>query len=249
MNNISNDLVLFLTACVNPNGMAQTAVQDSQKRLEQYINAINFYIKQTSFPILVVENTNIDLSKYFINEIQMGRLECLSFSGNNYDRKLGKGYGEGIIINYAFSNSKMLSKYNYIVKISGRHKVNNINRIINIAELFLRRNNNLIICEINNKKKFARSDMYISSKSFYKIYLNSSLKVCDDSKNIWFENVLFDCVKKSVVNGFQFLFLPLALDQHGISGTNGKEFKSPRKRRHLHFFFNMLMFKFNFYRI
>lgn len=36
----SNDCVLLLTACVSPNGMTYTAVQDSARRKKAYIDAL-----------------------------------------------------------------------------------------------------------------------------------------------------------------------------------------------------------------
>ena len=39
-----------------------------------------------------VENTDYDISSYFTKEIGQGRLECLSFNGNDYDKSFGKGH-------------------------------------------------------------------------------------------------------------------------------------------------------------
>lgn len=58
-------IVLFLTACVNPENMSKTVLINPQVRLSQYINAIRFYIDNTRFKILLVENTNFDLTPFF----------------------------------------------------------------------------------------------------------------------------------------------------------------------------------------
>ena len=118
MKKIRKNSLLFLTACVNPNGMVQTALQDSGMRLQQYLEAIRFYIDNFDFRLLVVENTGVDFSQYFLKEIQLGRLECLTFNGNNYNRILGKGYGEGLIIHHAFMHSCFLKECDYIIKVS-----------------------------------------------------------------------------------------------------------------------------------
>lgn len=243
MKRIKQDTLLFLTACVHPKGMALTALQDGDVRLSQYLEAIKFYLKKYSFKILVVENTEVDLSSFFQLEIKQGRLECLTFDGNSFDRSWGKGYGEGLIINYAFSHSRFIRGCKYLIKVSGRHRVLNLNSIIMVSELFLNSNNNLVVCEVNPQTKSARSDCYIASKSFYEKYLNEDLKNCNDSKNIWFEHILYRCIYKACHGNFQFLYIPFALDQKGDSGTSGKQISKTRFRRKLHFFFNMIYYK------
>lgn len=56
--------LLLLTACVNPNGMKFTALQDPKVRMTQYVKAVNFYLSKTDFPVLVVENSGYDLAAH-----------------------------------------------------------------------------------------------------------------------------------------------------------------------------------------
>ena len=58
----SHRIVILLTACVNPNGMSKTVLQDVELRRKQYVNALNFYLQETSLPICFVENTGFDMS-------------------------------------------------------------------------------------------------------------------------------------------------------------------------------------------
>ena len=234
---------MLLTACVNPAGMAQTALQDAGVRLRQYVEAIRFYLDKYPFHILVVENTGVDLSPYFPDSVSEGRIECLTFNGNSFDRSLGKGYGEGLILNYAFTHSVMVGKFDYVMKVSGRHKVLNLNSIMAASEIFLDGNPRLIVCEAIPGKRFARSDCYIASRSFYEQYLNSDLRRCNDSRGVWFEHVLYDSICRACDDGYQFLQMPLALDQQGVSGTSGNEIKRTRMRRKLRFFARMLAYK------
>lgn len=247
--NISNESILFLTACVHPNGMIDTKLQDGDIRLKQYLEAIDFYLQHTTLKILVVENTEVDIGSFYNEEIGMDRMECLTFNGNDFDKKLGKGYGEGLIIDYAFKHSQFIKCCRFIIKVSGRHKVLNINKLIFLSEPFLNRNENLIVCEVSKKKRFAKSDFFISAKSFYISFLIADLKRVNDSQSIWFEHVLFDCIERALKNSFQFLFLPLTLNQSGQSGTFGELMKKPRFRRHVRFFCTMLMYKMNILRV
>ena len=121
-------MILLLTACINPNGMTMTALSDKEERREQYVKAINYYLKNTKFPIVFTENSGTDISTLFENAIKSGRLEYLSFDGN-HAKERGKGYGECEIIQYALKNSTTIqsAKDKRIAKITGRLIIKNIN--------------------------------------------------------------------------------------------------------------------------
>lgn len=131
-----NDICILLTACVNPNGMIFTALQDSNERQRQYEDALGYYLTQTDVPIVFVENTGCDFSSKYSEYIQQGRLEYITFQGNDYDKTLGKGYGEYIILMYADQHSSVLRHHHYVVKITGRIKVLNINKLLASKWLF-----------------------------------------------------------------------------------------------------------------
>ena len=86
-------IVILLTGCIDPNGMTYTALNNIEERKTQYVNAIRFYLKQTNYPIVFSENSGTDISYLFQDFIDSGKLECLSFIGNQ-DKQKGKGYGE-----------------------------------------------------------------------------------------------------------------------------------------------------------
>lgn len=100
--------ILFLTACVNPNGMAYTKLNNPEVRLRQYKEALDWYLAHTDMKILLVENSGTDFSSDYQKRIGEGRLEFLCFDGNSYDRSRGKGYGEAAIMEYGFGHSKLL---------------------------------------------------------------------------------------------------------------------------------------------
>ena len=105
--------------------MSFTVLQDIDIRKNQYIDSIRFYLNSSDCPILFVENSGIYISSYFQNEISSKRLEILVFNGNDYDKTLGKGYGEMLIIQHAFEKSVFIKSANFIFKITGRYKIIN----------------------------------------------------------------------------------------------------------------------------
>ena len=127
-----NTPILFLTACVNPNGMAYTKLSNPEVRLRQYKEALDWYLDHTDMKILLVENSGTDFSGDYKDKIAEGRLEFLCFDGNDYDRSRGKGYGEAAIMEYGITHSKLLQVTNsdyQIVKTTGRLVCRNINKL------------------------------------------------------------------------------------------------------------------------
>ena len=118
--------VILLTACVNPGGMPFTVLNDTSERLRQYREALDFYLRETTQPIVFCENTLCDFSEDYKEHISSGRLEYITFDGNNFDKSKGKGYGEALIMEEAFRISKLLGQCDFVVKITGRLIVRNI---------------------------------------------------------------------------------------------------------------------------
>ena len=128
--------VILLTACISLGGMAFTALQDAGERERQYIDAFNFYVNNTHYPIVFSNNSGEDNSTKIT--YPEGRVELLSYYGNDYDKLLGKGYGEFQIIEYAFRNSQFLSNAHTVIKITGRLKVFGLSAQIGINLLLVR---------------------------------------------------------------------------------------------------------------
>ena len=142
--------IILLTACVKPNGMSFTALQDMEVRQNQYEEALLFYLKNTDLNILFVENTNTNFSEKFIDYIDNKRLQYITFNGNDYDKELGKGYGEALIIQEAV-NTDFYKNADFIIKISGRTILRNIDDLIKQDKQL--KNYNSIIGDYNLKSK------------------------------------------------------------------------------------------------
>ena len=61
--------VILLTACVNPGGMPFTVLNDTSERLRQYREALDFYLRETTQPIVFCENTLCDFSEDYKEHI------------------------------------------------------------------------------------------------------------------------------------------------------------------------------------
>ena len=232
------DDIILLTACINPGGMPFTVVSDATQRLNQYLLALQFYLQNTSCPIVFVDNSNMDKTPFLEYESQYGsRLEILSFDGNKVKTQ-GKGLGEMEIIEYALIHSKfnlLLDKHR-IVKITGRLIVRNINSLLKCDKWHLYPYKS-IVCHVNSDLTFADSRIFISLGSFMSLLVKQK-KYLNDTKGIYFEHLLCQQIKQQKT----FTFFPFITEPHfeGISGSTGIKYEKPNtsmlyKLRYLNF--------------
>ena len=218
--NPKNDICILLTACVNPNGMIFTALQDSNERQRQYEDALNYYLTQTGVTIVFVENTGCDFSSKYSEYIQQGRLEYITFQGNDYDKTLGKGYGEYKILMYADQHSSVLRRHRYVVKITGRIKVLNINKLLASKWLFF---SHVFRCDFRQTDYLWSMVIILETRKLMEIFKTNGERL-NDSQGVYFEHVLYEGMahdKKTLA--IPFMESPLIDGVCGTSNTSYSE--------------------------
>ena len=197
-------MILLLTACVNPNGMSYTALVDVDVRKKQYEDALRWYLEETKLRVVFVENTGYDMSDEFIDYIHNGRLEMLTFLGNDYDRSLGKGYGEALILDSGFQNSRFFLESGpdvLIVKVTERLFCRNINDIIKKYN-----SANTVYSNIGKDVwggDIAGSNFIIAPQNFLVDYFLPRRNELNDSKHCYFECLLHNAISKWKSNGYK----------------------------------------------
>lgn len=213
--------VILLTGSINPKGMAYTVLNDPQIRKRQYLEAVNFYLKATTLPIVFCENTMVDIINEKLKKfIQEGRFEYITFDGNNFDKTLGKGYGECEIIEYAYRHSRLIQNAPFVIKITGRI-------IIPDISLFVKGHSKTPTITIqalmpNIKNREIDSRLIIAPSLFFPKYFIPLKKNLDDSKGYYFEHLLFD----TVLSQKEMYYIPYLSYPHfqGLSGSLGVPF-------------------------
>lgn len=243
-----NNIVLLMTACINPNGMTSTAVQDAALRRRQYLDAVRFYLETTPFRILFVENSGEDITPYFAAEVIAGRIEVITCRCNDFDRRLGKGYGEGLVVREALANAHSLRDDCLIVKVSGRHKVQNVNSIVRWSLRLTHRPHDVVVCDVNRRTHGANSDLFIASRSFFMLLADGVAQI-DESRGVWFEHALYATVERHIRAGGEFVSLPIPLDQIGQSGSMGTPLARPTLKMRLQCAAKAVLFYFNLLKI
>lgn len=215
--NRDKEIIILMTATINPNGMVHTKLQDPKIRKLQYLDAINFYLNETKLKIVFCENSGYSIYNEIINPYKYERLEYIYFNGNNYNKNLGKCFGEVKIIEKVLQVSKFINESSIIIKITGRVKIQNINKIIS----YIRKNNNndKLGFEIFRKGWIKSVCFFIPKLLLQDIIFMYGTKVKETEYN--FETMLFDGIfnYKGIIK-IQTIF-PII---DGYSGTLNKPY-------------------------
>lgn len=227
---MGKNIVLLLTACVRPAGMANTKLQDFSIRRQQYVSALKYYLEETNIPIVFVENTMTDISQPFLEYVESGRLEYLLFDGNNYDVRRGKSYGEAKELLYAIQHSWLMRRCDYIVKVTGRIRVLNINSIIN-SNVLVGHN----VFRSDFREKWVSTVTFVSTTSFLSTFLNNHAEEMTDLEEY---NTIEYVLYRSLVNDLhltKYYFIPFFTPPiiEGICATEGKPYVVKTKKNNV----------------
>lgn len=200
--------------------MSQLVLRDEEERLKQYKDSIYFFLESGAFSkVVFCENSNYGTEKLsYLTEFAQKRgieLELLSFQGNVEMSCIhGKGYGEGEIMDFVFTHSRLVEKEPYFVKITGRLKVDNVKDIVKHI------NQQRTYFNIPNR---TRRDMYdtriygMPVNQFKDFFLNSYKRVMDD-QGIFLEMVYTEILQKHSIKVFNLPKYPRIV---GMSGSGG----------------------------
>lgn len=223
------DVVLLLTACVDPVGMEKTKLQNPEIRKKHYYDALDFYLKRTPYRIVVVENTNYDFSAPYQSYMTAGRLEYLKFDGNQYPREYGKGYGEAKILEYAFEHSVFLKNAPYVMKITGRYVIPHIKLLLRSTFALNIRKREIVAADMTKDLTSTWSICVLASGSFWKDYFLPYKDWINDSKNQYFEHALRQGIFRWIADHKYFQQYPLPVLHQGTSGTSGRKHQHSAK--------------------
>lgn len=215
--------VILLTGTIDPQNMVFTKLNDPEIRKSQYLKSIKFWLQNFDLPVVFVENSGNDLSAYFEEELYSGKLEMLSFYGNNFDKTLGKGFGEMSCLEYALVKSKSIKSNSLIFKITGRFKVLNFpnfyNFIRNAPELQL-------LLDFKYNLSFCDSRIFGFTPDFFFKYLSPYKEIINDTNGIFFEHILARAALNAIADNYIFYPFPSSPRIEGISGTFDQKYMS-----------------------
>lgn len=213
--------VIFLTATVDPGNVPFNKITNPNERRKQYLDSLNFWLRETDLRIVLVENSGHDLSQH-IEESLRHRIEFLNFLGNDSAR-WSKGYGEMRCFDYASKHSRFFGDADFIYKVTGRLKILNFKKITRWVD---RVGDGYVLVDLKDSLRFADSRFFVFRPAFIHEYLVHRERELNDQAGVYFEHVLAKTVLTAVIDGkkvYQFPFYPLF---SGVAGTEGKKYKT-----------------------
>lgn len=211
----------IITGTIKPSAqMGQLVIRDEKERLKQYQEGLKSLLDLGTFSKLVFcENSNYGTEEFqFLTETAKEKgieLELLSFQGDTENICIhGKGYGEGEIIEYVFSNSRLILGETYFVKITGRLKVDNGRELVNqLLE-------NRTYFNIPNRtiKNFYDTRIYgMPVQQFKELFLHAYHQVMD-REGTFLEMVYTGILQDNDIKVYNFPRYPRI---KGVSGSEG----------------------------
>lgn len=196
---IPQNYIILLSATIDVKDCCYVYRKNIPDRINDYKKALNFYLNETPFKIVFVENSGYDL--FFLPDHE--RLEKISFNGNDLAKDLGKGYGERHSVNHAVENSKFISQSSHIVKITGRLIISNIKEIISHYDksnilygpfnIAANKDKDLVPNHILGENQ-VNSQIYIFDKNCVN---NINRHPINDSKGFYMEHAIYNIIDHS----------------------------------------------------
>lgn len=220
MRNTGN-VVLVLTATVTPN-VRGGVVCDNKIRLKMYLDAIEWYISNTSYKIVVAENSGAQIGNLFCERQLENRLEFIEWSEQPDVPDWGKSYKEMKILEKVWQQSRFVRLMDaIIVKITGRLKVLNITRMVNLVLMCrtLRRDSgDFVSCFEHPSEPMADSRVFFCSYNFMR-YLTAHKEMVDNEQ--WDIEHILSYLVWHLPKGATFYYMPYAR-LSGVCGGSGR---------------------------
>lgn len=218
-------MVIIITAAIAPkSSVKQLVLRDPKERLNQYISALEHMIdKRPDAKLVFCDNSGFGIEafedvkrKALDNNME---LEVLSFTGDSEKAaQHGKGYGEGEIVKYALENSKLIAGEDYMIKVTGRLKVDNIAAIVRRV----RRNRVYFNVPNIHRTDIFDTRIYAMPIDVFKDYFMDYYQKVDDEGGYYLEHAYTDAILENHIKTSNFPRYPRII---GSSGSGGARYE------------------------
>ena len=134
--------ILLMTATITPDNSPELARTDPALRLEDYAQALDFYIGELGTAIdgiVFVENSDSDVSSLVALATARGagdRIEFIANYGRHSYPGRDRSYGESRLLDHGMATSRLIAAAGeraVVWKVTGRYRVRNLARMVRTA--------------------------------------------------------------------------------------------------------------------
>jgi hypothetical protein len=175
---------IILTSTVNVYNNIHCCYQKNPNdRIQTYLTSILQWLNYTNFNIILVENSGYNFNELDKEkQIFKNRFEFISMDENkidNFMKSTNKGINEIFAINYVYKNSKLIHLSNFIIKITGRFFIPELEEYLKNYDL------NNYDCLVQNNRN--RCEMVGTHYKYfnYIFYFHPDMNVIEDLEDVW----------------------------------------------------------------
>jgi hypothetical protein len=140
---MNNDIVIILTSTVRVNvNKIYLHQTDSSERLKIYLKSVKEWLYKTNFKVILIENSGYTFEELnYEKELFKDRFEVITFDESEFElskwlvKNNSKGESELFSINYAIKNSKFIFPDTFIIKITARYFLPELEEYLNRFKL------------------------------------------------------------------------------------------------------------------
>jgi hypothetical protein len=211
---------LIITSCIYPSSSFVKLINpDDREKL--HIEALIRWILESDFKtIIICDNSNYIYSNEIVSLAAKNDkiLEVLNFEGDKEKSKiLGKGYGEGEIMNYILNNSKYIQSHDSFFKVTGKLFVENYNNYLSFKNVDFAFDYSYSFFWKKEKVECVFTNFYFANLSSYKNILKEEYLKVKDSEGLFLEHVYASALQKA--NSLNLVSILPTIS--GISGSSG----------------------------
>lgn len=216
--------VLLITAAINPASSHLAALHDPARRLAATVEAIDeWLLRLPTVRIVICDGSGFDFTQIARERWTHANIETLTFVNDVESvAKLGKGFGEGQIIDFALRKSRLLRRQKYFMKCTAKLWVGNIQHVLrdwtgenSFVNLRQRPSGEDAVMTGQVNTRF-----FIVDKNFYDMHLRDAYLSVDRRRGHFIEHEFGDrLLRLDDDKSLAFVTKPRI---HGVSGTTGK---------------------------
>lgn len=177
-------------------------------------------------PIVICDGSGFDFSELLERQFPMARIECIAFENDPAAvRKIGRGYGEGEIVRYALSHSRLIKEAGCFAKCTAKLWIQNYRHCL----LEWNRNQNLLLKGVFSNVfsplratafSYVDTRFYISTITTYKAYFENAHFEIDSSAGQSLEECFRDIILRNALHASLFRVPPVICGVGGGTGVN-----------------------------
>jgi hypothetical protein len=213
---------------VHVGGVVAMSRSDPAVRLRDYRTAITWWDGLPASAgldsIAVCENSGCRILRE--DGSDWNRIEVLSWDGQDFDRALGKGFGEMETLRTAIAKlAGDWQGHDWIIKCNGRYRVPSVVRFCR----YLRQHPDLaLVADMTRNQSWCDSRFFAARLACWQSHILPTGQRINDTAGYYFEHALAAAAHRLMADGGRFSLLPFIPAIHGASGSMGHDYHAPQ---------------------